>query len=404
MDIRPILLSLKQNKFFALMVVLQVALTLAAVSHSAFSVNALLKGWNKESGLVEESLIIERAQFFVDDIDVGSVIPEDLEKLRRLPGVQAVTTTNQIPFSAEGISEVFKQAGTEAQRYLASVFQLNASALDVLGIELIAGRDFNENEVVRGQLSATTEYPSVILISEALAQEVFGEENPIGKTLWPVRNAQPAEVIGVYSDFMTGEILNGIGKPYNSAIRPMVVWSAAQLDPGYLMRVEPGTAEGLLEDVRDVIYQQRGRYMFRNEVLTRTKKRMFDASGSQAMIMTSVSIVLVLITAFGMVGLVSFLVKQRQRQIGIRRALGAAKKDILKYFLLENSLLTIAGLVLGVIITIGIAVKYPTLTGNEFIRYDLIFFVAVFLWLVNMAAVYWPAKKASKVNPALVMS
>ncbi len=404
MDIRPILLSLKQNKFFALMVILQVALTLAAVSHSAFSVSALLKGWNKESGLVEENLIIERAQFFVDDIDVGSVIPEDLEKLRRLPGVQAVTTTNQIPFSAEGLSEIFKEPGNEAQRYLAAVFQLNASALDVLGIELIAGRSFNENEVVQGQLSATTEYPSVILISEALAQEVFGEENPIGKTLWPVRNSQPAEIIGVYSNFMTGEILNGIGKPYNSAIRPMVLWSAAQLDPGYLMRVEPGAAEGLLEDVRDVIYQQRGRYMFRNEVLTRTKKRMFDANSSQAMVMTSVSIVLVLITAFGMVGLVSFLVKQRQRQIGIRRALGAAKKDILRYFLLENSLLTVAGLILGVVITIGIAVKYPTLTGNEFIRYDLIFVVAVFLWLINMVAVYWPAKKASKVNPALVMS
>ncbi len=403
MGIRPILLSFKQSKFFSLMVVLQVALTLAAVSHSVFSTNALLRNWSVPSGLDARNMLIERSQFFIDDINLDGVISRDLQQLSQIPGVQHVTTTNQIPFAADGISEVFKEAGTEAQRYLAATFQMNSSALDVLGVELISGRSFYPNEVLKGQLSPETEYPSVIMISDALANEMFGQESPLGKTIWPVRNAQPAEVIGVYTNFMTGQILNGIGKSYNTTIRPMEVWTPAALDPGYLMRVDPGSAESLLENVRDVIYQQQGRYVFRNEVLTRTKKRMHDARSSQAMVMAAVSVVLVLITAFGIVGLVSFLVRQREKQIGIRRALGATRKNILRYFLLENTLLTILGLILGAALTIGIAVKFPALSGTKFIHYDYILYVAIFLWCINLLAVYWPAKKAANIKPAQVI-
>lgn len=403
MGIRPLLLSLRKNKFIALIVVLQIALTLAAVSHSVFSASALLKDWNEPSGLDEENLIIARSQFFIDNPDRESAIIQDLRKLSELPGVQYVTTANQIPFAANAVSNVFKETGDQAQRYLASTFEFDGVALDVLGVQLISGRTFYANEIVRGQLSLETKYPSVIMISEALALEMFGEENALGKTLWPVKNNQPAEIIGIYSNFMTGEILNRIGKSYNSIIRPMSVWSPNRFDPGYLMRVEPGTAEALLEDARDVIYQLNGRYLYNNEVLTRTKKRIYDGRSSQAFLMLAISTVLVLITAFGIAGLASFLVKQRQKQIGIRRALGATKMDILRYFLLENSLLTSLGLIFGVIVTMSIAIKFPTLGGNGFLRYDLMLAVALFLWIINIIAVYLPAKRASNIEPAKVI-
>lgn len=403
MGIRPILLSLKQKKFIAIMVVLQIALTLAAVSHSVFSAAALLKDWNVASGLDEEKLIIAQSQFFIEGADKANAITEDLKNLTDLPGVIHVTTANQMPFAANNVSNIYKETGDEAQRFLASVFELNSSAIDVLGVELISGRNFYENEVVSGELNAGLDYPSVVMISEDIAKELFDGENPLGKTLWPVKNAQPAEIIGVYSNFMTGESLNGIGKSYNSIIRPMTLWSPNRLDPGYLMRVDPGAAERLLEDARTAIYKQPGRYLYNNEVLTRTKKRIYDGRSSQSILMLTVSAVLILITALGIAGLSSFLVNQRRKQIGIRRALGATKKSILRYFLIENSLLTIVGLSLGVIMTIGIAVKYPSLGGNGFLRYDLMMMVAIFLWVINIISVYWPAKKASNIDPAVTI-
>ncbi len=403
MGLRPLLLSLKQNKFFALLIILQVALTLAAVSHSVFSTTVLLKDWNVPSGLDDENLVYAGAQFFIQNPDRQSAIINDLQNLRSLPGVESVTTTNQTPFAAENVSSVFKASGDQAQRYLAAVFEMNSAALDVLGIELVAGRGFRDNEVVRAELSGTTEYPAVVMLSEALAEDMFGDESALGKTFWPVSNAQPAEIIGVYENIMTGERLNGIGKSYNSAIRPMVLWSANRFDPSYLIRTEPGAAPALLEDVRSALYTQRGRYLYINEVLTRTQKRMYDGRGSQSMVMLTISAVLILITGLGMAGLVSFLVRQRRKQIGIRRALGATKADILRYFLAENSLLTVVGLVLGIFITIAIALKFPALSGDGSLRYDLILMVAILLWLINVFAVFWPARRAANIQPASVI-
>lgn len=403
MGLRPILLGLKQTVLIAAIVILQVAVTLAAVSHSAFSTNILLKDWNVASGLDETNLVTTQAQFFVDGTDMARAIRTDLDNLARLPGVQQVMAANQVPFEAERISAVYKETGNEAQRYLAASFEFGPNALSLLGVELVSGRNFYDNEYIQAPLDANTRYPSVIMISESLAAEVFGGENPLGKTLWPVRNQQPAEVIGVYADFMTGVTLNSIGKSYNSIIRPMTMWSEFQFDPGYLIRVESGAAEALLEPARETIYEQSGRYLHTNEVLTRTKKRMFDGRSSQAIVLLSVSAILILITGLGMAGLVSFLVSQRRKQIGIRRALGASKPKILQYFLLENSLLTLIGLFLGAILTIVIALYYPVLGSSESLNYPLLLGAALFLWLINIIAVYVPAKRASNIQPGTVM-
>jgi len=403
MELKPTLLGLRHNKLIAAIVILQVAVTLAAVSHSVFSTNVLLKDWNMPSGLDTERLVTTQAQFFVDGTDMARAIRTDLDNLSRLPGVQQVMAANQVPFEAQRVSEIYRETGDEAQRYLAASFEFGPNALSLLGVELISGRNFFENEYIQGPLNANTKYPSVVMISESLATEMFGAENPLGKTLWPIRNRQPAEIIGVYSDFMTGVTLNGLGKSYNSIIRPMTVWSDFMFDPGYVIRVDDGAADSILESAREAIYEQNGRYLHTNEALTRTKKRMFDGRSSQALVLLSVSAILILITGLGMGGLVSFLVSQRKKQIGIRRALGASKSKILQYFLFENSLLTVVGLLLGAGLTIGIALYYPVLGSGDSLKYSLLFGVAFFLWLLNVLAVYFPARRASNVQPARVM-
>lgn len=404
MDLKPILLSLKQNKVIATIVILQVAITLAAVSHSVFSTTLLLQDWNKPSGLDEQNLITSQAQFFAERPDMQSSIARDLEALSSLSDVKEVTVVNQVPFEAVSISPVYKESGQEAQRYLAANFEFGTiNALDVLGVELIAGRNFSANEFIMSPLNADTTYPSVVMISESLASEMFGNENALGQTLWPVQNSQPSEIIGVYSDFMTGELLNGIGKPYNSMIRPMVLWSDFRFDPGFLIRAETGRASGLLEDARRAIYQQSGRYLHTNEVLSRTKKRMYDGRSSQSLVLMGVSVLLVMISALGMAGLVSFLVGQRQKQIGIRRALGARKADILRYFLAENSLLVLSGLLLGAALTVVVALYFPVLGSGEAFSSGWLLMVALFLWVISLAAVFRPAYKATKVDPAKVI-
>ncbi len=110
---------------------------------------------------------------------------------------------------------------------------------------------------------------------------------------------------------------------------------------------------------------------------------------------------LLLVTALGIVGLASFWVQQRTRQIGVRRALGATRLQILRYFQLENFLLVTVGIVLGMVL--AYALNQLLMAKAELPRLPLYYlpFGAVSLWLLGQCAVFWPAQRAAAVPPAL---
>ena len=208
-------------------------------------------------------------------------------------------------------------------------------------------------------------------------------------------------MIGIYSDFMNGESLNFEGMSFHTIIRPVVSWQRGE-DPNYLIRVEAGLAEGLFDDISNIIYGTQGRYLYVLERLTRTQKRMYDGRGSNAATFLVVSLVLVLITGLGTAGLVSFLVNQRKQQIGVRRALGAKRRDITRYFLVENSILTWTGLILGGVLTLVITYVLTDSAGQNMLQMKYLFIVAFGLWLVNLTSVYFPARRAARIEPAIV--
>jgi putative ABC transport system permease protein len=401
MEIKPILLTLKHNKMLSLLIILQTTFTLAVVSNSLFVTTATLKEWNLPSGLVQENIISVQAQLYDMSVDNRQVIIDDLQKFRQLPGVINATTASQTPFAAENISKIFLETGDEPQAYQTNIFDFDIGGLDVLDVQLIDGREFYESEVIRHDPSQSDLRPSVVMISSSQVEALFPAESAIGKTIWLEENSQPVQVIGVYSDFMNGESLNNEGRSFDTIIRPMVAWQQGQ-DPNYLIRVEPGMAEGLFDEIGDVIYATPGRYLYVLERLTRTQKRMYDGRGSNAATFMVVSLVLVLITGLGTAGLVSFLVNQRHKQIGIRRALGATRSDIVRYFLLENSILTWTGLILGGVLTLVITYVLTDNAGENFLQMKYLFIVAIGLWIVNMASVYFPARRAANIDPAIV--
>jgi putative ABC transport system permease protein len=161
-------------------------------------------------------------------------------------------------------------------------------------------------------------------------------------------------------------------------------------------------AISLFDEISDIIYATEGRYLYVLERLSRTQKRMYDGRGSNAATFLVVSLILVLITGLGTAGLVSFLVNQRQKQIGIRRALGATRLDITKYFLLENSILTWTGLILGGVLTLVITYVLTDNAGENILQMKYLFIVAFGLWMVNLVSVYFPARRAAKIDPAIV--
>jgi len=118
-----------------------------------------------------------------------------------------------------------------------------------------------------------------------------------------------------------------------------------------------------------------------------------------AILMGIISAVLLVITAAGIVGLTSFWVGQRRKQIGVRRALGARQRDILGYFLTENLLITLGGVLLGVVLAVSMNVWLVLRLGSQPMSPSYLVVGVLLLLLLGQGAVLAPAMKASRVPP-----
>ena len=362
MEIRPILLSLKHNKFFSGIIIVQAALAFLALYVSTSDTFFTLKEWNKPSGLPLEEVISARSRVY-GDVDMNSLIARDIEALLSVPGVAAVTANRNRPTEAPRASTVYLSPEEDALSEVTNVFEMDQHALAVLQLELIEGRDFTPADVFRGENH--TGGASVVMLSEDMAKALFEGGSPIGKAVYLEKGGSPVYVIGTYSNFLNGGHLNRLGKSYHSIIRPQVTWRDGD-SPDYLIRIEPGVAHSITEDITSALYNVNSlnRYVSNVEPLTRVLKRMYDGRSSDAAVLLGVSLMLILIASLGTTGLIAFFINQRQKQIGIRRALGATNWLVIRYFLVENSILVLTGLVLGLGLTLAQFVISAEATGR----------------------------------------
>ncbi|GAA0349500.1 ABC transporter permease [Bowmanella denitrificans] len=400
MEIRPILLSLKQNKFMTIVTVLQVSLTMAVLSSAILTTLVTLRAWNMPSGIHHNNIIRINAEFYDDTQDLGAAMQRDLQRIKALPGVQDVARTYAVPFTAEDVVELYQTNEENAQPMQTAVFEAETSLLDVLQLKLLDGRRLSSaDEVIDG--TGASQGAASVMVSEALAKALFNEQSAVGKTLWLSKGGDPVQVVGVYSNVMTGERLNGRGMSYHSLIRPQLLWSQEN-EPEYLIRVEDGRGAAMIEELVSLFYQEQGRYVGASELLTRVQKRMYDGRGSRAMINLVISAVLMLITAVGIAGLTSFQVNQRRKQIGTRRALGARKSDIIRYFLTENTLITWFGCLLGALVTLFLIFDLSKRDEENYLNMGAIGLIILSMWVINAIATWLPARKAAKISPAIV--
>jgi len=400
MEFGPILKSLKRRKAFASLIILQVAITYTVMTISVLQTTATLSEWNLPSGFDHENVIAIRSQSFDESIDLKGLVQDDLRKLSAMPQVKHVSQAYQLPFRAEQVTEIFTESTEEAQAHQTNIFDFDLEGLNVLGVNLLKGRTFTPAELI--EINETSaEKPSVVMLSDQMAEALFNTENPIGRQIYLNKAESPVEVIGVYSGFMNGETLNGRGMSYRSVIRPQIQFINGD-DPSYLIRVEPGQTESLLEEIRGRLYSSSGRYIQDVEFLTRTQKRMYDGRGSRALLMLFISFVLLIITGLGISGLISFLVAQQKKQVGTRRALGAKKWQVIRYYLLENTLVTGIGLLLGTTLSLSLIILLANNQATNFINIGWMIAVGVFVWVISLVSAINPALRASKVAPAIV--
>jgi putative ABC transport system permease protein len=170
----------------------------------------------------------------------------------------------------------------------------------------------------------------------------------------------------------------------------------------YVFRTEPGEQDRLMAAVTDKLYEiNPDRLLINPTTQAEIVRRTYESNRAIATILAVISVLMVMITAFGIVGLASFTVNQRTRQIGTRRALGAKKRDILRYFLVENVMLTTIGVVLGSAMAYGIHLFLFSIMHIPKMSFALIPVGVVVLYVLGFVAVLGPALRATAVTPAV---
>jgi putative ABC transport system permease protein len=170
----------------------------------------------------------------------------------------------------------------------------------------------------------------------------------------------------------------------------------------YTVRAAPGQRERVIRDAEDALRKASGDPVILNtRTIDELRAARYRADVALSWTLVVVSVLLLLITAGGIVGMASLWVNQRRKQIGVRRALGAKRRDIVRYFITENVLITSAGVFGGVLLGIGLNQLLVSRLEMERLPLGYLAGGAVVLWALGIAAAYGPAWRAAGISPAL---
>jgi putative ABC transport system permease protein len=404
MDIRPILSTLGRHKFTACLLIAEIALTCAIVCNAVFLIGQRLDRMNIVTGAAEHELVYLQMAYVGKRPDGIARGAEDLAALRQLAGVQSATTTNEIMFGGSSSNmglriDQNQQADTlEASQYFGE------GIVPTFGLQLDEGRDFRPEEyedldkvfeaLRRGDQNAL---PKAALISRAVADRMWPGQDPLGKPIY-VGGGIELTVVGVMKQLSrTNDFERGA---QYSVINPIRI--AMSQGAIYVLRCAPQDREQVLKEaVAKLRALDPNRIVLKKGTVDQLRHDFFRNDRAMAGILLGVCLALLIVTALGIVGLASFWVAQRNRSIGVRRALGATRRNILHYFQTENFLLTTIGIALGMVLAYGI--NLFLIVHYELPRLPAIYFPvgALTLWAIGQAAVLGPALRAAAVPPVV---
>ena len=334
-----------------------------------------------------------------DDAVNASVSRDYLDVLRKVPGVKTAGIANQIPFGGSSSNSSVSLSNEQQQSTLnATVYLDEGNLVETMGLRLVSGRDFTPDEyqdlAVLQKSGEQGRVPGAI-INRAMAEKLFPGQNPLGKVFYSWTDA-PTTVIGVV-DELARPSTRGDG-PYS------MIFALREYNPGlhYLLRTEPGRRAEVLQAALAALKKADPNVLVINEdTFEEVRASFFEQDRAMAWMLVLVIVALLLVTALGIVGLASFWVQQRTKQIGVRRALGATRGQILRYFQIENFLLATVGIVLGMLLAYGI--NQLLMSKYELPRLPLYYLPigAVALWLLGQLSVFGPARRAAAVPPAV---
>ncbi|GLQ99481.1 ABC transporter permease [Dyella mobilis] len=403
MSVRILFSTLRRRSFMPTLVMLQVALACAILSNVSFLAWQQMEPMLAPSGVDTENLIL------VDGLDAPNrswtkaEVQAGTEALREVPGVRAVSAAMGLPMVVSVLS-VRAYSGPTGVKVGANAYE-GDDLLDTLGLQLVSGRNFLSSEYRDIGSDQGKGVPEPVIITQSLARQMFGDSVPLGQLLHsPGDGTDPGSVVvGVVRHLLRNQVgMATNGRADDTVLLPDRVADSWLLS--YAVRVDPQMRAAALRGVRKAVKKQFGPLLPtgstpKSEFYATRRAEVFKSRRAALVLFAGVALTVMAVTVIGIMGLTGFWVQKRTPQIGIRRALGARRSDILRYFLAENTL------IVGTGVALGMALAY---FGNSWLMryYELphlpwawLPLGAAAMVLVGQLAALGPALRAAAVPP-----
>ena len=398
MEIMPILASLRRNTIGALLIGLQIALTLAIVCNALAIIHQHAQQMARPSGVAEAEVFTLENAWVGNPADLKARTQADMAAIRTMPGVLDAYATNSFPLAGGGWSTTLDlRPDQQSSTVHTSLYFVDDHALQTLGLHLIAGRWFASNEIREMQVHDNN-VPDSVVVTRSVAQQAFPAGNALGQQVYV--DGKPTRIVGIVERAQTPWATSSWGEQFieNSMFLPLQL-----IDNGldYVVRTRPGQQDSAIRQVQQRLYSvSRQRVIENVQPFAQTRATAYAVPYATNVILVVVCSLLLVITIFGIVGLTMYWVAQRRRQIGMRRALGARRIDILRYFHLENLLVSGTGAVLGVALGLALNLWLVTHLALGRMSSGYICCAALIVVACSQAAVLWPAMRAASISPA----
>src|SRR6185437_5091422 len=405
MQIRPILSTLRHHKLTAMLLTLQVAFTCAIVCNVVFMVAQRVQRISVPTGIAENELSAIHSRGIEKDENVQARHVADLAALRAIPGERsAVAVSYSLPLnqseSSSGMCPSKQALDRAIQRnsidgsgcVQPALYDGTPGLIATLGLHLVAGRDFLPDEYVsKGK-------PAVAIITRALAQKLYPGRSALGQSMYDGDNF--FRVVGIV-DTLLRPALSKPGVDGDSMIWPQRPDGSSVT---YVLRSAPQDRQRVLKAAEAALLQASPNRIIdpkQMQTYTQIRNAYFQRDTTMIGLLIASALGLLFVTALGIAGLANFWVQQRTRSIGIRRAIGATRGDILRYFQTENLLIVTVGIVLGVLL--AVLMNLLLMTHYELPRLPLWYLPigALVLWALGQLSVLSPALRAAQVPPAV---
>jgi putative ABC transport system permease protein len=387
----------RSNRVRRSLVVGQIALAMILLTGAGLVVKSFWRLQATDSGMKGEHLLTAGVSLSFGDYPYGSpqrtqLYRQALETLNTLPGVTSVAAISHLPLGGRTMKLPFRVAGetngTKAEERVADYRVVTPSFFETVGVQLKKGRLFDERE--RGST------PQMFVVNEAFARAYLAGRDPVGVRLEGDSNLVKGEIVGVVASIkhqsleLDAEPALYVSYLQSSTFPIMNFLVKTTVSPSSLIIPAQQKLQAL--DSRAVVFNVRPFDQFVADAVAprRFNLWLFSAFGFLA----------ALLAGAGIYATMNFAVMQRNREIGIRVALGAQKSTVMKLILGEGAVLVAAGLLLGFSVSLALNQSMKSLLFAVSATDPLIYFLMATLVIgISLLASSLPARRATKIDP-----